>query len=209
MTGLEREFTGNAQQAAWRHRCGQALRNLERDPTLRGSILRSRLPTDGLSALNHSRLCQIPMPFAGCRKKTTVKETNHRGPMTRPLNNLGLKHDGVLHLSVVWNIRPEGARFAPEFARESEISGRDEMPRTWGCYSSVTVARTRTVKCSTVRADAEQRAQSAIPNVPAYRSRSGGFRHLAHQCDPHCHFTVRDPRAAGAGLHRTVEASEY
>jgi len=76
-------------------------------------------------------------------------------------------------------------------------------------YSSVTVARTRSIKCSTVLSDAEQRAQSAIPNVPAYGSRSSGFGHLAHQCNPHCYFTVRDPRAVSSSLHRTVEAAEH
>ena len=76
-------------------------------------------------------------------------------------------------------------------------------------HSSVTIARTRTVNCSTVFSDAEQRAQSAIPNAPAYRSSSGGFRHLTHQRDPYCHFIVGDLGAAGASLHRTVEAAKY
>jgi len=64
MAGLEWGFQSNTQEADWRHGSGQSLQ-----PHLRASILLSRLPTDGLLAVNKRRRSQIPIRYAECPKK--------------------------------------------------------------------------------------------------------------------------------------------
>jgi hypothetical protein len=56
------------------------------EPHLRGAILLNRLPTDGLLALDHSRLCQIPMPFAGFVKKSPIKKRITPDPWGWPVS---------------------------------------------------------------------------------------------------------------------------